>query len=125
VRFAQLDMIEVVPPGQHPSDPYKTDIDPIGFALNRVQTELMWIGEHWCSFTKLRESDPNEADKELGNLRQSLEEAVLHMQRLTELVVAGYSIDPNKRLPAGLTSMGWSHRVEYVRNKQQKSDDNL
>src|SRR4029077_13712128 len=36
----------LMPPRQHPYDPVKKDLDPIGFALYRVQSFLVWIEEH-------------------------------------------------------------------------------
>ena len=41
-----------LPPGQHPYDPVKKDIDPVGLALDRVQTFLVWIDEHRATFEK-------------------------------------------------------------------------
>ncbi len=95
------------PPGQHGCDPYKQDIDPIAFALARLQVHLLWIGEHRTSFEKIRTTDPTGAESELGFLRGSTEEALTHLQRLTELLLAGYTIDPNKRLPRSLYPADW------------------
>jgi hypothetical protein len=99
-----MDESEVLPPGRHPFDPSKADIDPIGFALDRVQTFLVWIEEHRASFEKYRTTDPSSAESELRNLENSTDQALVHLQRLKELLLAGYSIDPNKRLPKGLNS---------------------
>lgn len=93
-----------LPIGQHSSDPWKKDIDPIGFALDRLQTFLVWIEEHRAHYEKCRESDPESAKSELVNLKDSTDQAVKHFQRLKELLLAGYTIDPNKRLPQGLGS---------------------
>jgi hypothetical protein len=92
----------VLPPGQHRSDPLKQDIDPIGFALERIQTFLVWIEEHRASFEKCRDTDPASAERELRYLEDSTDQALTHLQRLKELLLTGYSIDPNKRLPKGL-----------------------
>lgn len=93
---------EILPPGKHPRDPSKKDIDPIGFALERLQTFLLWIDEHGSSFKQLRHIDPISAESELAYLRDSTEQALTHLQRLMELLLAGYTIDPNKRLPKEL-----------------------
>jgi hypothetical protein len=97
-----MDQGEVLPPGQHPFDPSKEDIDAIGFALERIQTFFLWIGEHQATFEAYRNADPSKADNELRYLRDSAEQGLAHLQRLKELLVAGYAIDPNKRLPKGL-----------------------
>jgi hypothetical protein len=97
-----VDRSSVTPPGESPIDPAVKDIDPIAFALDRARTYLHWIEEHRASFEAARESDPETAERELGNLAHSTQEARLHMARLVELLLAGYTIDPSKRLPRGL-----------------------
>jgi len=94
-------------PGQHSCDPYIKDIDPIAFALARLQVHLLWIDEHRSSFEKSRHTDPTGAENELGCLRRSTEEALAHLHGLTELLQAGYTIDPNKRLPKSLLPADW------------------
>jgi hypothetical protein len=95
-----------LPPGQHPYDPVKKDLDPVGFALYRVQTFLVWIEEHRATFEKSRHTDPEFAESELRNLRDSTLQGMVYLQRLSELLLAGYTIDPNKRLPESLCR-GW------------------
>jgi hypothetical protein len=95
-----------LPPGQHPYDPVKKDLDPIGFALYRVQTFLVWIDEHRAAFEKARDSDEEFAEAELSNLRDSTLQGMIYLQRLSELLLAGYTIDPGKRLPESLRR-GW------------------
>jgi hypothetical protein len=97
---------EILPPGQHAHDPVKQDIDPIAFALERVQTFLIWIDEHRSSFEKVRATDPDSADRELSNLRNSTKQAMAHLQRLSEFILEGHTIDPGKRLPKGLSKAG-------------------
>lgn len=92
----------VVPPGESPIDPVVKDIDAVAFALDRVRTYLAWIDEHRASFEVARSSDPEAAERELGNLAHATQEARMHMARLVELLLAGYTIDPSKRLPRGL-----------------------
>lgn len=97
-----MDNREILPPGQHPFDPSVQDIDPIGFALSRLQTFLLWIDEHRASFEQLRNTDPASAERELRYLADATQQASTHLARLTELLLAGYTIDPGKRLPKGL-----------------------
>jgi hypothetical protein len=99
-----MDKADVLPPGQHPNDPYKKDIDPVAFALRKVATMLFWIEEHRSSFEHLRNSDPANAERELDNLRDATKQAVVGLHRFIELYLAGYSIDPNKRLPRDFQS---------------------
>lgn len=103
----EFDTREILPPGKHSWDPFKQDIDPIGFALERLQTNIIWIDEYRASFEKLRNSEPERAECELRYLEDATEQLVAHLQRLTELLLAGYSIDPNKRLPKGLCQPHW------------------
>ena len=103
-----------LPPGQHPYDPVKKDLDPVGFALARVQTFLVWIDEHRAAFEMARDTDPETAESELSNLRDATEQGLLYMQRLSELILAGYTIDPSKRLPDSLRR-GWFG--SYVRGQ--------
>jgi hypothetical protein len=94
--------VKVIPPGESPMDPAVKDIDAVAFALDRVRTYLVWIDEHRASFEAARTSDPETAESELGNLAHATEEARKHMARLVELMLAGYTIDPTKRLPRDL-----------------------
>lgn len=97
-----MDRGSVLPPGESPIDAAVKDIDPVAFALDRVRTYLDWIEEHRASFEVARESDPETAEQELGYLAHSTREARRHMARLVELLLAGYTIDPSRRLPRGL-----------------------
>ena len=93
---------KVLPPGESPDDCASKEIDAVAFALDRVRTYLVWIDEHRSSFKAARTSDPETAESELGNLAHSTQEARKHMARLVELVLAGYTINPTKRLPRDL-----------------------
>lgn len=89
-------------PGESPLDPYVRDIDPVAFALSHVRTSLIWIEEHRALFEATRSSDPETAERELRYLAQCTHDALRHIGRLTELMLAGYKIDPAKRLPRDL-----------------------
>jgi hypothetical protein len=106
--------MDILPPGQHARDSRKPDIDQIAYALERVQTFLIWIDEHRASFEKERHTDPESANAELRNLQDSTEQAVLHLQRLTELVLAGYSVDSKKGLPQGLCNTVWVRWLQLL-----------
>lgn len=93
---------DVTPPGASPIDPRAKDIDPVAFALERVQTFLAWIEEHRASFEAARGSDPETAERELRYLAHSTDETKKHMARLVELLLAGYTINPALRLPRNL-----------------------
>jgi hypothetical protein len=109
-----MDDREILPPGHHPRDSRRPDADQIGHALERLQTFLIWIDEHRASFEKERATDPQGAEAELRNLQDSTEQAVLHLQRLTELVLAGYTIDPDKKSPNGLCNPVWARWVRLL-----------
>jgi hypothetical protein len=98
----RMDADHVPPPGESPFDPAVKEIDPVAFALDRTRTHLTWIEEHRASFEAARESDPETAERELGFLAFSTAEARKHVERLTELLLAGYAIDPARRLPKDL-----------------------
>jgi hypothetical protein len=115
---------DILPPGEHPNDPAKKDLDAMGFALDRVQTLLVWIDEHRASYEKHRNIDPESAENELHCLRVATRDALIYLQRLSELVLAGYTIDPRKRLPRGLDGPSFSEFVDRVVafDKQRNSD---
>ena len=105
---------KITSPGEHPCDPSKGDIDAVGFALERLQTYLSWIEEHRASFEKERGSDPAGAEKELVYLADATKQAMRHFVRLTELLLAGYTFDPSKRLPKGLLQPQWLARIQKL-----------
>src|SRR5579884_1888323 len=98
-------------------DPSKEDIDPIAFFLERLQTLLMWIDEHRSSFETLRNSDPVNAEAELRYLKDATEQAVIYLQRLTELLLAGNTISDNKRIPQGLSTQVWQRLAQTLQLK--------
>src|SRR5262249_29595123 len=106
-----------LPPGQHPYDPVKKDLDPVGFALYRVQTFLVWIDEHRAAFEKARDTDKECAETELSNLRDATSQGMIYLQRLSELLLAGYAIDPGRRLPESLHRGWFSSYVDGMRGR--------
>ncbi len=113
--------MDILPPGQHDCDSCKPNIDQIGHAIERLQTFLIWIEEHRASFEKERHTDPNSADSELRNLQDSTEQAVLYLHRLTELLLAGYTIDPKKDLPKGLSGTVWIRWLDLLHQVRESS----
>lgn len=97
----------VPPPGESETDPYRKEIDAIGFALDRLQTHLHWATEHTATFEAKRRTDPAAAEEELKNLAESLRSARRYFARLKELILAGYAIDPEKQLPKDLSRPVW------------------
>jgi len=111
---------KVALPGQHPDDPSKADIDPVGYALERLQAYLIWSEEHRASYEKARQSKPEDADNEMNCLKDAIWQAIKHLQRLTELVLTGQCIDPKKKMPKGMYSEVWNRTVESIRHQQKR-----
>lgn len=86
-------------------DPANKEIDPVAFALDGVRSNLLWIEEYRATFEDARTSDPETARQELVYLAHSTQKALKHMARLVELLLAGYNIDPSKRLPSDLARL--------------------
>ena len=116
-----MDTHDVLPPGQHPLDSCRGDIDQLAFALTRVQVLLKWIDEHRASFEKVRETDREGAEAELRHLEDSTDQAVVHLQRLTELILAGFTIDRTKPMPRDFCDETWDRWVAILR-RQRKID---
>ena len=76
-------------------------------AVARPVTQALqaWIDEHRASFEAARTSDLETAERELGHLAHATAEARAHVGRLTDLLLAGYTIDPAKRLPRDLARL--------------------
>src|SRR6476659_388804 len=95
-------MKNVLPPGEAPHDPAIIGIDALAFALNQVRTQLGWIEKHRTSYEARRVTDHENAEREMQFLAHSTEAARIHLDRLAELLLSGYSIDRSKRLPRDL-----------------------
>jgi hypothetical protein len=95
---------DVLPPGEHPYDPRSQDIDPVAFALHRVQTLLVWIEEHRATLQEALPTDAEAVENELSNLRAATKDAMIYLKRLSELLLAGHKVNPNKRIPDQLRS---------------------
>lgn len=79
-----------LPPGNHPRDQAHPTKAPVDYQLERLLTYLRWTREHIASFKAYRESRPEDAEKELGFLDDSIEKSYEHYLRLIELLDAGY-----------------------------------
>jgi hypothetical protein len=65
-------------------------MNPVDFHLEQLYMYLRWNREHFASFTHDRESHPENADRELTFLGDTIERGYEHFARLTELLRAGY-----------------------------------
>lgn len=111
-----------MPPGEHPHDPVNRGLDPVAFALHRVQTLLAWIAEHRSSLQSALHADTEAVENELSNLRVATRDAMIHLERLSELLLAGHTIDFNKRIPDSL-SRGWFSSCLKQVLDAEKSDE--
>jgi hypothetical protein len=105
---------DVLPPGEHPYDPKSRDVDPVAFALHRVQTLLVWIEEHRATLQKALLTDAETVEDELSNLRAATRDAMLYLGRLSELLLAGHAIDHNKRIPDALSGPWFNSCLKEV-----------
>jgi hypothetical protein len=92
-----------VPPGQHRLETCATfrRMSPIDFHLERLYCFLRWNREHYASFVKDRQSDPDNAERELDFLGDTIEQGYEHILRLTELVRAGFQGTCGEQEPEG------------------------
>jgi hypothetical protein len=114
---------QIAPPGQHPYDPPKSGVDPVAYALERLQTYLIWCESHRASYENARNDHPRSADNEMSCLRDAIEHAVVHLQRLTELVLAGHGVDSEKIPPKGLCGVVWRRTVESIARQRPGNND--
>lgn len=89
---------DVLPPGQAPCDPSAKNLDAIGFALALTRQRLLWIAEYLADFKDHRDTHVERAEAALNKIEDSVREGREHLDRLIDLLLAGYNIDPNKRL---------------------------
>lgn len=75
------------------------NFDPIVQELKGLRTHLLWVGEHRASFEHYRDNEPKAAQIELENLRESTDRAIEHLNNLTELLIAGKSVDVSRSIP--------------------------
>ena len=99
--------MKYLPPGEHPLDPLKAEIDVLLFSVGRLKTHIVWADEYFSTFKKLRHDEPEAAEQELVYLSESLEDARRHLKRLTQLLLDGATIDPTKKIPSGLDRKEW------------------
>src|SRR5712691_10973887 len=92
---------DILPPGKHPTDqPIATDA--VAGHMERITTNLVWIDQYRLNFEHLRTADPVGAERELAYLRHATVKALEHVKRLTELLLAGHTIDRSKKIPRNL-----------------------
>jgi len=107
----------ILPPGEHPYDMRK-EIDVIAGHLAKIQTSLIWIDQYRLNLEYLRATDTASTEKEWGYLRDTTEEALRHLQRLTELLLAGYSVDRSKQIPKAIQHFNWGKKGEQPKGKK-------
>ncbi len=105
---------DILPPGRHSLDPKKEGVDAVSFALQKLQELLVWIDEHRSSFERHRNDNPLESANELSCLKDATYQAILRLQRLTELILAGYGIDQNMKISKDLCNVVWVRAVEAI-----------
>jgi len=115
-----MDDPEIPLPKKTLSDPPRPEQDPIAFAVSRLQTDPIWIHEHYSSFEQLRNTDPANAEQELRWLKGCADDAVREAQRLTDLLLAGCAVDLQKQLPKGLNGKSWLSLVEGCQRRRAR-----
>jgi hypothetical protein len=90
----------ILPLGQHRLDP-APDFDPVRSLLHRLWNDLFWVGERIATLEAEQENDPARPAQELAYLRGDTDDALQHLARLIELLLAGHVADPQKRIPRG------------------------
>jgi hypothetical protein len=96
-----MDRHQIPLPGDGPIDP-PNDIDPIAGHLERIKTNLVWIDQYRLNIEHCLHADPNNVARELTFLKDATDVAIRHLRRLTELLLAGYRIMPDKAIPPNL-----------------------
>lgn len=88
-----------VPPGNHPLETCArfNKMNPVDFHLEQLGTFLRWNREHFASFKHDRESDPDNAERELAFLDDTIERGYEHLERLSELLRAGFRATPGNK----------------------------
>jgi hypothetical protein len=81
-----------LPIGEHPLETCArfAKMNPVDFHLERLSTFLRWNREHFASFKRDRESKPENAEREVAFLDDTIEKGHEHLARLAELLRAGY-----------------------------------
>jgi hypothetical protein len=92
---------EILPPGKDPRDP-RADVDAVAGHLASIKGDLVWIDQYRLNLEHALEADPDEVESQLVYLRDATKSAMDHMQRLTELLLAGHTIDSSKEIPKDL-----------------------
>lgn len=113
-EFPSMSNGTYAPPGKHPIDPCKKDIDPLAFALDHIQTSTTWIVEHLYALEK--ETGLNrDSTRELEYLHQCIYSLAIYTGRLTELVFMDYTINRELKIPIGLSQGSFDSLVKRLK----------
>jgi hypothetical protein len=90
---------DLIPLGHHPLETCARfgKMNAVKFHLERLHTFLWWNREHFASFKHDRTSDPDNSERELGFLDDTIQRGYEHLARLTELLRAGFQPTTGKQ----------------------------
>ncbi len=92
---------ETNPPDKHPSD-LPRGVDPVAGHLREIAVNLVWMDQYRLNIEHYLKNDPSGVESEMVYLHDAIDDAIKHIRRLTELLLAGATIDPKKRIPRDL-----------------------
>jgi hypothetical protein len=62
-------------------------------------------------------------ESELSNLRVTTRDAMIYLERLSELIIAGHAIDQTKRIPDSLSRHWFSSCLKQVLDSEKNNKD--
>jgi hypothetical protein len=102
---------EVLPVGKHPFDPGDDRLDPICWELHRLEAQIIWAYVHGEEVEKGWIPRDEQQTACMYFQKDALRQAVMHFQRLKELLLSGVTIDNSKKR-LNMDSETWSELVE-------------
>jgi hypothetical protein len=97
-----------IPIGEHPFDPGDAKFDPICWELVRVQAQIFWIDDYCETIESMWNPTGDDEKAQMHFAKDAIRQAVVHFQRLKELLLAGVTIDRTKNCrDCKLASVGW------------------
>jgi hypothetical protein len=92
-----------LPAGDHPLDQASGKLPPVDYQLDRIFTYLRWNREHFATFMASRDTRPEDAERELHHLDDSIENGYAHFLRIVELLQTGHLPSPELTVPRRTT----------------------